>query len=301
MPLDDAPQPASCPTARSPTCRSRPTAPSWSTRTYFASRRAGSGTAAAPAARSGTRRDGAESPAILGEVGNHLVARDVGGRTRRVPVRPRGRRRAVLGAAGRYGRAPAHRPRRVLRPARLPPTAPASSTSAPATCGCSSRWTPSRSNSTCASAACAPAVTPFPVSAAVRARPLLACARPAASVAAEVRGTTHWLPAEDGPARAVLARARRPRAYPADPARHLHRRVRLRRRRRGRPRHHPRRRRRDPPHPRRGELGRVLELAASPDAKTLAVATDDGRLLTVDLATGAATEIARSTHARSRA
>ena len=41
-----------------------------------------------------------------------------------------------------------------------------------------------------------------------------------------------------------------------------------------------------------GELGRVLELAASPDGKTLAVASDDKRLLLVDVETGAATELA---------
>ena len=112
-------------------------------------------------------------------------------------------------------------------------------------------------------------------------------------VAAEVRGSAHWLPVEQGPARALLdrpgVRARIPLILPgtstvvcvsdADgedgleiiPA--------------------------DGSAARRilsGELGRVLELAASPDAKTLAVASDDGRLLTVDVESGAATELSRS-------
>ncbi|HEX4791691.1 MAG TPA: PDZ domain-containing protein, partial [Actinospica sp.] len=43
-----------------------------------------------------------------------------------------------------------------------------------------------------------------------------------------------------------------------------------------------------------GQLGRVLELAASPDAETLAIACDDGRLLTVEVQTGTATELIRS-------
>ncbi len=114
-------------------------------------------------------------------------------------------------------------------------------------------------------------------------------------LAAEVRGTAHWLPVEQGPARALLdrpgVRARIPLILPgtstvvcvsdADgedgldliPA--------------------------DGGESRRilsGELGRVLELAASPDAKTLAVAADDGRLLTVDIESGTTTEIARSTN-----
>jgi tricorn protease len=102
------------------------------------------------------------------------------------------------------------------------------------------------------------------------------------TVAAEVRGTVHWLPAEDGPARTLLAdpgvRGRLPVAVPgaaavlcvsdaggedglelipADgaPARRI-----------------------GP-----GLLGRVLELALSPDGRTAAVASNDGRLLTVDL------------------
>ena len=113
-------------------------------------------------------------------------------------------------------------------------------------------------------------------------------------LAAEVRGTTHWLPVEDGPARAILAepgvRARIPLVLPGTdtvvcvsdsdgedgidiiPA--------------------------DGGETRRilsGEIGRVLEIAASRDAKTLAAAIDDGRLLTVDIESGTATEIAHST------
>ena len=112
-------------------------------------------------------------------------------------------------------------------------------------------------------------------------------------VTAEVRGTAHWLPVEQGPARALLdrpgVRARLPLILPGTstvvcvsdsdgedgldiiPA--------------------------DGGESRRilsGRLGRVLELAASPDAKTLAVAGDDGRLLTVDLESGEAAELSRS-------
>ncbi|MFC5993832.1 S41 family peptidase [Pseudonocardia hispaniensis] len=42
-----------------------------------------------------------------------------------------------------------------------------------------------------------------------------------------------------------------------------------------------------------GELGRVLELAAAPDGSTAALATHDGRLLVLDVATGALRELAR--------
>ncbi len=42
-----------------------------------------------------------------------------------------------------------------------------------------------------------------------------------------------------------------------------------------------------------GELGRVLELAVSPDAKTAAVATHDGRLVLVDIETGATRTVDR--------
>ncbi|MGC0316210.1 S41 family peptidase [Kitasatospora acidiphila] len=44
-----------------------------------------------------------------------------------------------------------------------------------------------------------------------------------------------------------------------------------------------------------GQLGRVLELVATPDGATLAVAAGDGRLLLVDAADGAVRELARST------
>ena len=115
--------------------------------------------------------------------------------------------------------------------------------------------------------------------------------------AAEVRGTVHWLPAEDGPARTLLAepgvRGRLPAVVPGKaavicvsdrggedglnliPA--------------------------DGAAPRRighGQLGRVFELAVSPDATTAAVSSEDGRLLLVDLAEEAGddpiTELTRS-------
>ncbi|HWG27609.1 S41 family peptidase [Actinospica sp.] len=112
-------------------------------------------------------------------------------------------------------------------------------------------------------------------------------------LAAEVRGTAHWLPVEQGPARAVLSepgiRARIPLVLPGTdtvvcvsdsdgedgidfiptdggPTRRIL----------------------------TGRLGRVLELAASPDAKTLGVSSDDGRLITVDVETGTATELVES-------
>ena len=136
--------------------------------------------------------------------------------------------------------------------------------------------------------------SPFPVSAA-SGLGRYALSKTGRVLAAEVRGTAHWLPVEQGPARALLAepgvRARLPlvlsgsdtvvcvsdsdgedgidiiAADGGEPRRILS-----------------------------GELGRVLELAASPDSKTLAVASDDGRLLTVDIESGTATEIARSTN-----
>ena len=111
---------------------------------------------------------------------------------------------------------------------------------------------------------------------------------------AEVRGTVHWLPSRDGPARALLAepgvRARLPvvipgtdavacasdnggedglDVIPADgsPARRIG----------------------------HGEFGRILELAVAPDGRTAAVACADGRLLTVALeGEPTITEIARS-------
>lgn len=101
-------------------------------------------------------------------------------------------------------------------------------------------------------------------------------------VAAEVRGTTHWLPAKDGPARTLLStpgvRSKLPRIIlgtstvvcvsdeggedgleiiSADGS--VRRRV------------------------AHGRLGHVLELAVSPDGKRAAVAAHDGRLLLVDL------------------
>jgi tricorn protease len=134
---------------------------------------------------------------------------------------------------------------------------------------------------------------PFPVSAAAGLGDY-ALSGTGRVLAAEVRGTAHRLPVEDGPARALLAepgvRARIPLLLQGSddvvcvsdsdgedgidiiPA--------------------------DGGETRRilsGEIGRVLELAASPDAKTLAAAVDDGRLLTIDVESGTATEIARST------
>ncbi len=114
---------------------------------------------------------------------------------------------------------------------------------------------------------------------------------------AEVRGTVHWLPGRDGPARALLAepgvRGRLPVVIPGTdavacasdnggedgldviPA--------------------------DGSAARRighGEFGRILELAVAPDGRTAAVACADGRLLTVALdGEPAITEIARSTNA----
>ena len=133
---------------------------------------------------------------------------------------------------------------------------------------------------------------PFPVSAKSKLGSFALC-KSGRIVAAEVRGTAHWLPVEQGPARALLStpgvRARIPLILPGTstvvcvsdsdgedgldliPA--------------------------DGGEPRRilsGQLGRVLELAASPDAKTLAVASDDGRVLVVDIESGAASELSRS-------
>jgi tricorn protease len=114
---------------------------------------------------------------------------------------------------------------------------------------------------------------------------------------AEVRGTVHWLPAQDGPARALLAepgvRGRLPviipgrdavacasdnggedglDVIPADgsPARRIG----------------------------HGEFGRILDVAVAPDGHLAAVACADGRLLTVALdGEPVITEIARSTNA----
>jgi tricorn protease len=113
-------------------------------------------------------------------------------------------------------------------------------------------------------------------------------------VAAEVRGTVHWLPDKDAPARALLAepgvRARLPVVIPGrdavvcasdssgedglditpadgSPARRIG----------------------------HGEFGRIVELAVAPDGRTAAVACMDGRLLTVALdGEPLITEIART-------
>ena len=135
---------------------------------------------------------------------------------------------------------------------------------------------------------------PFPVAAASSLGAYSLCAS-GRILATEVRGAVHRLPVEDGPARAVLAepgvRAKLPLILPgsstvvcvsdsdgedgldlipADGGSTTRRIL-------------------------SGELGHVLELAVSPDAGTLAVATDDGRLVTVDVESGAATELTRST------
>jgi tricorn protease len=116
-------------------------------------------------------------------------------------------------------------------------------------------------------------------------------------VAAEVRGTVHWLPGRDGPALALLAepgvRGRIPAVIPGTdsvacasdnggedgldiiPADGLAA-------------------RRIGP----GEFGRILELAVAPDGHTAAVACADGRLLTVALdGEPVISEIARSSNA----
>jgi tricorn protease len=119
----------------------------------------------------------------------------------------------------------------------------------------------------------------------------------------EVRGTVHWLTHRDGPARAVSVvpgvRARFPQvlgttgqvvwasdaggsdglelgsgdpagpAGPGDPA--------------GAPRRIA-----------AGQVGRIIELAAAPDGKVIAVAAQDGRLRVVDVESGAVREIAAS-------
>ncbi|HEY0450765.1 S41 family peptidase [Actinophytocola sp.] len=113
--------------------------------------------------------------------------------------------------------------------------------------------------------------------------------------AVEVRGTVHWVTHRDGPARALAAepgvRARLPRTLgeqvvwvtdadgedaleiaPVDgvAAGSAPRRIGS------------------------GQLGRVLELAASPDGRRVAVTTHDGRLLLVDADTGELREVTRS-------
>ena len=135
--------------------------------------------------------------------------------------------------------------------------------------------------------------SPFPVSA-YSDLGAFALDRTGRVLAAEVRGTVHRVPAEAGPARTLLAeagvRGRVPvpmpdgsgvlavsdaggedglELLPADgsPARRIG----------------------------HGELGRVGELAVSPDGRTAAIATNDCRVLTVHLASGAVTELARAT------
>jgi tricorn protease len=114
--------------------------------------------------------------------------------------------------------------------------------------------------------------------------------------AVEVRGTVHWLTHRDGPARALAVtpgvRARLPRVLgtqvvwvtDADGEDALELAL-IDGLAAGTP-------------PRRvgaGELGRVLDLAASPDGRWVAVVTHDGRVLLVDAASGEIREVARST------
>jgi tricorn protease len=114
---------------------------------------------------------------------------------------------------------------------------------------------------------------------------------------AEVRGTVHWLPGRDGPARALLAepgvRGRLPVVIPGTDA------VACASDSGGEdgldviPADGSAARRIGP-----GEFGRILELAVAPDGRTAAVACADGRLLTVALeGEPVITEIARSTNA----
>jgi tricorn protease len=138
--------------------------------------------------------------------------------------------------------------------------------------------------------------TPFPASAKSQLRSFTLDST-GRVLGAEVRGTVHWLPGRDGPARTLLAepgvRARLPvvipgrdavacasdnggedglDVIPADgsPARRLG----------------------------HGEFGRILELAVAPDGRTAAVACADGRLLTVALdGEPVITEITRSVNA----
>jgi len=138
--------------------------------------------------------------------------------------------------------------------------------------------------------------TPYPVSAKSQLRSF-ALDSTGRVLGAEVRGTVHWLPGRDGPARALLAepgvRGRLPvvipgadavacasdnggedglDVIPADgsPARRIG----------------------------HGEFGRVLELAVAPDGRTAAIACADGRLLTISLdGEPVITEVARSKNA----
>ncbi|WP_367132489.1 PDZ domain-containing protein [Saccharothrix sp. HUAS TT1] len=112
--------------------------------------------------------------------------------------------------------------------------------------------------------------------------------------AVEVRGTVHWVTHRDGPVRALAeqpgVRARLPRVVgdhvvwvtDADGEEGLE--------------FAPTGGVEPGDEPRRvavGELGRVLELAVSPDARKLAVATHDGRLLLVDVESGEVREVLR--------
>jgi len=131
----------------------------------------------------------------------------------------------------------------------------------------------------------------------------LAADRSGRASAVEVLGTVHWLTSRDGPAPALAdqpgVRARLPQVLgpprsaeaavpevawvtdaegddaieiaPADGSRPA-RRVAA------------------------GQLGRVLELVASPDGATLAAASHDGRVLVVDVATGEVREVDRTGH-----
>ncbi len=119
----------------------------------------------------------------------------------------------------------------------------------------------------------------------------LDCDRTGQASVVEVRGTVHWLTHRDGPARALHvdpgARARMPRvlgetgrvawvtdaagpdaletaAVSGEPGT-----VQI----------------------AEGELGHVMDLAASPDGATLAIAAHDGRLLAADVASGQVTEL----------
>ena len=130
----------------------------------------------------------------------------------------------------------------------------------------------------------------------------LACDYTGLASAVVVRGTVHWLTHRDGPARALAvspdARARLPQvlgqtgqvawisdaggtdAVEIGPAAGPDLTP-------GRP----------PPGPRRlaeGQLGLASELAAAPDGSTLAVAARDGRLLLLDVASGAVSQLAES-------
>jgi tricorn protease len=140
----------------------------------------------------------------------------------------------------------------------------------------------------------------------------LDCDKTGRASVVEVRGTVHWLTHKDGPARALhvdpLARARLPRvlsddgpaaagghASPAAAGGHASRAVWV----------------TDaagpdaleigggaeqPPAVRiaEGQLGSVASLAASPDGATVAAAANDGRLFTVDVASGQVSELAAS-------